>query len=161
MAENERTETYDSEIERTPRSSDNREAEARASDSWVPPSYLPKPDPMDGWVFRWIRTSSLGHSDNTNVSNKFRQGWVPVRASDHPELAVMSDIESRFPENIEIGGLLLCKIPEEEALKRRKYYANMSAQQMEGVDHNYLRQNDPRMPLLNPERKSRTSFGRG
>jgi hypothetical protein len=29
------------------------------------------------------------------------------------------------------------------------------------VDRSYLRENDPRMPLLNPERSTRTTFGRG
>ena len=98
--------------ERTKREAESRTAEERPSDSWLPASILPNPDPVDGWVFRWIRTSTLGKADNTNVSQKFREGWVPVKAEDHPELEVMSDIDSRFEGNIEIGGLLLCKAPE-------------------------------------------------
>lgn len=147
--------------ERVPRSVDSREQETRPDDRWVPPSYLPTPNPQPGWVFRWVRTSSLGQSDNTNVSNKFRQGWVPVKASDVPEISVMSDVNSRFPENIEIGGLLLCKAPESEVKRRREYYEDMARQQMNAVDNNFMRENDPRMPLLSPERKTRTQFGRG
>ena len=147
-------------IDRTPRSQDSREVDARPTDKWVPPSYLPVPDPQDGWAFRWIRTSMVGKADNTNVSNKFRQGWVPVKASDHPEINMMSDVESRFPENIEIGGLLLCKAPREMVDQRNQHYAQVAQNQMEAVDRNFMRENDPRMPLLNPERKTRTTFGR-
>src|SRR6056300_769177 len=100
--------------QRTPRSEDIRENETRKSDAWTPASVLPVPAEKDGWVFRWIRTSVLGHSDNTNVSQKMREGWVPVKASDHPEMQVMSDVDSRFEGNIEVGGLLLCKAPKEE-----------------------------------------------
>jgi len=111
-------------------------------------------------VFRWVRTSTLGHADNTNVSQKFREGWVPVKAEDHPELEVMSDIDSRFQGNIEIGGLLLCKQPEANAEAREAHYQQVADSQMESVDNNFLKQNDPRMPVLNPERSTRTTFGR-
>jgi len=144
---------------RTPRESESRDLDLRTDDRWVPPSFLPTPNPQEGWVFRWVRTSSLGHADNTNVSSKFRQGWTPVKASDHPEITVMSDVNSRFPENIEIGGLLLCKAPAEEVEKRRRYYEDMAQNQMDAVDRNYLRDQDSRMPMFK-DRKTRTSFGR-
>ena len=146
---------------RTPRSGDDRQVEERKSASWVPSSVLPTPAPQDGWVFRWVRTSTLGNADNTNVSQKFREGWEPVRAEDHPELHVMSDIGSRFEGNIEVGGLLLCKAPEEEMKKRQDYYQNVANQQIESVDNSFMKENDPRMPLLNPDRTTRTTFGRG
>lgn len=147
--------------QRTKRASEAREVEQRPSDSWKPASVLPTPDPQDGWVFRWIRTSTLGHSDNTNVSQKFREGWIPVKAEDHPELEVMSDVGSRFDGNIEVGGLLLCKAPEAEMKQRQEYFEQMAENQMESVDNSFMRENDPRMPVLKPERSSRTTFGRG
>ena len=139
----------------------DRQSEARPSDSWTPQSSLPVPEPKDGWVFRWIRTSSWGRSDNTNVSRQFREGWEPVRAEDHPELKIMSDINSQFKGNVEVGGLLLCKAPEERMKARQRHFQEVSDRQIEGVDRSYLRENDPRMPLLNPERSTRTTFGRG
>ena len=81
------------EVDTTKRSEEERSKETRPSDSWRPASALPDPDPIPGWSFRWIRTSSLGQSDNTNVSQKMREGWIPVKAEDHPELQVMSDID--------------------------------------------------------------------
>jgi hypothetical protein len=145
--------------QRMDRELDSREVEARPSDSWIPASVLPTPAPQDGYEFRWVRTSTLGHADNTNVSQKFREGWVPCKSEDHPELEVMSDIDSRFVGNIEIGGLLLCKAPQEVLRKREAHYQQVADSQMESVDNNFLKQNDPRMPVLAPERKTRTTFG--
>ena len=147
--------------ERTPWSHDSREDTAREDDSWIPSSVLPTPDPQDGWVFRWIRTSIMGQSDNPNVSKKFRDGWTPVKSEDHPELHTLSDINSQFVGNIEQGGLLLCKAPAEKMASRTKHYQEVAKQQMESVDSNYMRENDPRMPLLRPEKSTRTTFGKG
>jgi len=148
--------------ERTPRSQETRVEDVRPQDdSWVPSSILPVPDPQDGWVFRWIRTSIMGQSDNPNVSKKFRDGWIPVKVEDHPELKTLSDINSQFKGNIEQGGLLLCKAPKEKMDARNAHYQEIAKQQMESVDSNYMRENDPRMPLLRPEKSTRTTFGKG
>jgi len=56
---------------------------------------------------------------------------------------------------------LLCKAPQEEMDKRQEYYQKMAAQQMESVDNSFMRENDPRMPLLKPDRTTRSSFGKG
>lgn len=146
--------------ERTPREHKTREASERKR-SWTRPSALPTPEPRDGFKFRWIRTSMLGQSDNPNVSTRFREGYVPVKAADHPEMKLISDMDSRFKDNIEVGGLLLCAIPLEIADDRVEQQLDKAQQQIQAVDNNYLRQSDPRMPVLRPERQSRTSFGKG
>jgi len=145
---------------REPRDLETRENETR-DEPWEPASLLPDPDPQDGWVFRWIRTSMIGNPDNTNVSKKFREGWEPVRAEDHPELHIMSDHKSEWGTKggIEVGGLLLCKAPQEQVEKRRDYYKSHAESQMQAVDNNYMRENDPRMPVLAPNRKTRVVFG--
>tara|TARA_R110000868_G_scaffold152014_4_gene376607 strand:- start:89 stop:385 length:297 start_codon:yes stop_codon:yes gene_type:complete len=97
----------------------------------------------------------------TNVSRRFREGYVPVKATDFPELKIMSDLDSRFPENVEVGGLLLCSIPADIAEDRTYGQAEDANAQMDAVDRNYLRESDPRMPVLRPERSSRTTFGKG
>ncbi|MBE16200.1 MAG: hypothetical protein CL867_08105 [Cytophagaceae bacterium] len=148
------------ETKRTPRSLETRSDNKRPTE-WKPPSVLPDPTPQKGWAFRWVRTSMTGQSDNTNVSMRFREGWEPVKAVDHPELSVIPDHESRFPGCVEVGGLLLCKAPEETAAARSQHYQQKAAQQMESVDQAYMRENDPRMPVLAPDRRSRTTFGRG
>jgi len=121
---------------------------------------LPVPEPKPGIEYRWIRTSTLGNNDNANVSSKFREGWTPVRAVDHPNLHVVSDIESRFTDNIEVGGLLLCQNATENVQARREAQLDQAQNQMSAVDNSYLRNSDPRMPVLDPERSTRSSFGK-
>ena len=146
--------------ERTPREEYNRKTTQRKK-SWSPPNVLPDPEPEEGWVFRWVRTSMIGNPDNTNVSSKFREGWEVVSAESQPKLKILTDENSRWANEgaIEVGGLLLCKAPVEMVRDRKEYYDNMADQQMSGIDNNYLRENDPRMPMLQPERQSRVTLG--
>lgn len=144
---------------RTPREAETREKAVRAQ-TWAPPVLLPDPTPEEGYVFRWIRLSTLGAPDPMNISSKTREGWEPVKASMHPEVALMGTSGNRFTDSIEVGGLLLCKMPSEMAKQRDEYYANQAKQQMTSVDNNLMRENDPRMPLFN-QRRSEVTFGKG
>jgi len=148
-------------LPRKPREQESRKQEERKSDSWQPASQLPMPNPVDGWQFRYIRTSTLDKSDTRNVSRRFREGWEPVVAKEYPELKfVDSDMDSRWPESVEIGGLLLCKIPTETAEGRNKYYSDQAKQQLDSVDHGFMNDQHASMPKHN-ESKSRTQFRKG
>jgi hypothetical protein len=140
---------------RTPRKA--REQEQRPTDAWTPASSLPVPQEKDGWTFRWIRTGLLDRGDNKNVSRRFREGWIAVKASEHPELQILNDMDSRFEDCIEQGGLLLCKMPTERVNQRRQYYQNLNTQQVEAVDEHFMRENNPRMSKF-VDKKTRTSF---
>ena len=146
--------------DRTPRTLTTREGGERRK-AWQRQSLLPTPEPRDGLKFRWVRTSTLGNEDNKNVSSRFREGYTPCLAKDFPELHVLSDHNSRFPENIEVGGLLLCSIPVEFAEERTQGQLDQAKAQIDAVDRSYLRESDPRMPVLRPERSTKTTFGRG
>lgn len=141
---------------RTPRDLVSREKSARAV--YTPPSALPDPTPEPGFVYRWIATHILGEAQNTNVSSKMREGWEPVKATDHPELMLEGNAKTG---NVEIGGLMLCKMPVERARARDEYYANQNKSQMDSVDNNFLRNNDPRMPLFADRKSSSTRGGFG
>ena len=146
--------------DRTPRTAQTREATQRKK-QWKRQSVIPAPEPRDGLKFRWVRTSALGNQDNMNVSRRFREGYVPVKAEDFPELKVLSDVGSRFKGNIEVGGLILCSIPAELAEDRVEGQLEEAQAQMEAVDNNFMRESDPRMPVLRPERSTRqTNFGK-
>ena len=143
----------------------NRELDTRAKDerprSWAPPTLLPDPAPEPGYSYRWIRVSTLGQNDPRNVSSKLREGWEPVRAADHPEISMYLDNDNaRFKDNVVVGGLLLCKTPTEMVDQRNAYYQQQAEAQIRSVDNNFMRENDPRMPLFS-ERKSSVTFGRG
>ena len=143
---------------RTNRETNSREKSARYV--YTPSSTLPDPTPEPGYTFRWIATHVLGQADPTNVSRKMRDGYEPVKAADHPE---MMGAGNEKTGNIEIGGLMLCKIPTERANAMSDYYNGQAQNQMDSVDNNFMRQNDPRMPLF-ADRKStvtRGGFGKG
>ena len=127
---------------------------------WAPAELLPEPDKQPGYSYRWIRTSTLNNADPRNLSAKLREGWEPVRVEEQPKFQLLVDPTSRFKDNIEIGGLLLCKTPAEFVDQRNNYYANQTQAQAQAVDNSLMRENDPRMPLFS-ERKSSTSFGKG
>ena len=144
---------------RIKRDSETRETTTRKR-SWQRPEVLPSPKPQDGYEFRWVRVSTQGQTDATNVSSKLREGWEPVKAEDYPEFA-LTDKDERFEGNILQGGLLLCKAPTELVKERNDYYENQTRSQMHSVDNNLMRENDPRMPLFNERSTKVTSFGKG
>lgn len=127
---------------------------------WQPASMLPEPDKQAGYVYRWVRVSTLGQNDARNISSKTREGWEPVRIEEQPKFRMMVDPDSRFKDNIEVAGLLLCKAPKELMDQRKAYFAGKNQAQMESVDSNFMRENDARMPLFR-EKRSTTSFGKG
>jgi len=141
-----------------------RELETRAlverPKQWMPPELLPEPDKEVGYKYRWIRVSLLNNADPRNISKAMREGYEPVKIEEQPKFKLLIDPNSRFNGNIEIGGLLLCKTPEEFVEQRAKYYDDITKQQTEAVDNNLMRQSDPRMPLFK-ENKSSASFGKG
>ena len=108
-------------------------------------------------MYRWVATHVLGQAEPTNVSRKMRDGWEPVKAEDHPELMIEGNAKTG---NVEIGGLMLCKMVAERARARDDYYDRQAQNQMESVDNHFMRNNDPRMPLF-ADRKSTVSGGRG
>ena len=142
----------------------NRELETRErtvrKKAWTRPEVLPSPNPEPGYDFHWVRVSTQGQVDATNVSSKLREGWEPVKASDHPTITIVAIEQERCKDNVVIGGLMLCKAPKEMVEERNAYYNEQAQAQMNSVDNNLMRENDPRMPLFN-ERKTKVTFGKG
>jgi len=142
----------------------SRELETRKAayrpEAWRPPETLPMPEDRPGWKHRYIRLSTMGQADPSNISSKMREGYEPCKAEDYPELMMHAATEGRFKGGIEVGGLLLCRIPAEFMEQRAKYYEQQSRSQVESVDNNFLRENDPRMPLFS-EKRTKVTFGSG
>jgi hypothetical protein len=144
---------------RTAREADTRQKMQRP-EAWRPPKTLPMPEDRPGWKHRYVRISTVGVADPSNISSKLREGYEPCKAEDYPELMMHATVEGRFKGGIEIGGLLLCRIPEEFLKQRADYYDKQNKSQIDSVDNNFLRENDPRMPLFS-ERKTKVTFGSG
>jgi hypothetical protein len=141
-----------------------RELETRAVQErpkqWAQPELLPEPDKQPGYSYRWIRVSTMNSADPRNLSAKLREGWEPVPIEEQPKFKLLADPNSRFKDNIEVGGLLLCKTPSEFVQQRNDHFANITQSQTDAVDNSFMRQSDARMPLFT-EKKSSSSFGKG
>jgi hypothetical protein len=127
---------------------------------WAPAETQPEQDKQPGFANRWIRISTLDKADPRNLSGKLREGWEPVKVSEQPRFQLLIDPNSRFKDNVEIGGLLLCKTPQEFVDQRNKHFDNQTQAQTTAIDNSFMRESDVRMPLF-AERKSSTSFGKG
>jgi hypothetical protein len=145
-------------IKRESRDTEVREDVAK---KWQPASLLPDFTKKAGWAYRWIRVSLLNEPDNMNVSSKMREGWEPVKHSEHPEVVLQADPNSNFKEGIEIGGLLLCKAPQELREQRAAFVKNKTKDQTDAVSQSYLNQSDPRMPKFSEGQENGRSFGKG
>ena len=144
---------------RIDRELETRERKTRKK-AWQRPETLPSPNPEPGYDYHWVRVSTQGLIDATNVSSKLREGWEPVKAVDHPEITIVTIENEKFKDNIVIGGLMLCKAPKELVAERNAYFSEQADAQIKSVDNNLMRENDPRMPLFN-DRKTKVTFGKG
>lgn len=144
---------------RLSRNTETRDSGTRQK-QWKPADLLPEPTREEGWEYKWIRKSILGVSDPTNMSRSLREGWETCRLEDHPEMMLSIDGDAKNSGLIEVGGLILCKMPLEMFNQRQQYYMDQAQGQMESVDSQIDRENDPRMPLFK-ERQTKVTFGNG
>jgi len=127
---------------------------------WKAPETLPSPDPRPGWAHRWVRISILGNSDPSNISSKLREGYEPCKAEDYPELMLHASTEGRFKGNIEVGGLLLCRIPEEFMEQRAAHFDKQNRAQVDSVDNSFMKDNHPSMQKFS-DKQTKVTFGSG
>ncbi len=145
---------------RMTRELDSREVTFQRPKAWRAPETLPMPDERPGWTHRYVRISMMGQADASNISSKFREGYEPVKADEYPELMMHATTEGRFKGGIEVGGLLLCRIPSEFLKQREAYYSAQNKAQMDSVDNAFLRESDPRMQKFS-EKSTKVTFGSG
>ena len=146
-------------IDRQSRDSQSREETKRNVD-WKPPSALDAPEAPIGYKHRWIRESVLDYDDKNNVFKRRREGYELVRAEDYPDFDAPVVDEGKNAGVIGTGGLLLARIPEEIVEQRENYFKNKTQTQMDAVDRDWMRENNPVMPKSKPQRNSNVSFGK-
>lgn len=103
----------------------------------------------------------MGQDDPVNASQAFREGWVPVVAAEYPELKILSDYGSRWPESVQVGGLLLCSAPASVVNRRAEHYTRMAAAQMKSVNDQLESEEDPRMRTMFRDHVSHVTRGFG
>ena len=143
---------------RTSRSSQTRDKTAKRQ-PWRPPSRLDAPQAPDGFQYRWIRAEVMGQEDKKNVSSRIREGYELVRLEELGGFDAPTVEDGTHKGVVAVGGLLLAKIPNEIANERRAYFAKQTSDQQQAVDNSLLREQHPSMPIDNPSRQTRVSFG--
>jgi len=149
---------FEGTVKRTSRATQTREKTARRK-PWAPPSMLDAPPAPDGFKHRWIRAETRGFDDTKNVSAKMREGWELVK-DDYPDFEAPVVESGKYEGVFGVGGLVLARIPVETIAERTAYFAQRSADQMEAVDHDMMRENaHSTMTINKPDRQSRVTFG--
>ena len=146
--------------DRNSRSAETRDSQTR-SKPWTPPSMLDAPEAPPGYQFRWIRESTRGNDDKSNMSKRIREGYEPVRAEDYPDFEAPTVDSGSNKGVIGVGGLILAKVPVETAQERTEYFQDQARTAMDGVDQNFMRESDARMPIKDSDiqRTSKVAFG--
>ena len=139
-------------MDRTPRTKETRRK------PWTPPSSLDAPPPPEGYVHRWIRESVMGYDDNKNLSARLREGFELVRADEYPDFAAPTIQDGKHAGVIGVGGLILARFPIESKTERDRFYREKTADQMDAVDNDLMREQHSAMPIHN-DRQSRVTFG--
>jgi hypothetical protein len=145
---------------RKPREAGSRIQQMRRPERWSRPEGLPNPDDRPGWKHRWIRIAMMGSSDPKNISSSFREGYEPCKAEEYPEMMMHAVEDGRFQGNIEVGGLLLCRIPSEFLVQRAEYYEAQNKANMESVDNSFMKDSHPNMKKFS-EKQTKVTFGSG
>jgi hypothetical protein len=120
---------------------------------------LDAPPAPEGFAHRWLRTEINGLDDRKNLTARLREGYELVRADEYPDWDLPSIQDGKHAGVIAVGGLVLGRIPIDLARQRDEYYRQQANNQQEAVDNDFMRENNPTMPIQKPERQSRVTFG--
>tara|TARA_R100000700_G_scaffold14801_1_gene20758 strand:- start:90 stop:578 length:489 start_codon:yes stop_codon:yes gene_type:complete len=152
-------EMFEGAIDRASRAKTSREKTARRK-PWAPPSMLDAPPAPDGYKHRWIRAETRGFDDTKNISAKLREGYELVRSDEYPDFEAPVIDSGKYEGVFGVGGLVLARIPNETVAERTAYFNSRSADQMEAVDSDMMRENaHSTMTINKPNRQSRVTFG--
>lgn len=102
--------------------------------AWRRPTNLDAPPPRPGYVQRWVRAAFRSDGDNLNWSQKLREGWQPRDPNTIPDVASYFPVkEHSVGSVVQVGGLILCEMPEARVRAREKAIRAATDRQMESV----------------------------
>ena len=142
---------------KTSRASQTREKSEKKK-VWSPPSSLDAPTAPDGYRHRWIRAETLGYNDTKNVAASLREGYELVRADEYPDGDFPTLNDGKFAGVIQVGGLLLARIPEEIALQIEAYYNKQTQDKEEAINNDLMKEKQSGMRFSN-DSQTRVTFG--
>lgn len=146
----------------------SRDEQQRETIDYLEARSLPEPRVRPGTAHRWVRGEmTTTGADARNFNQRVREGWVPVRLKDYPEMWDLMAIQSSHPDpegHVTVDGLILCAMPKERADARAQYYNDKTNEILRGVDNQFMRE-APDYGHLGVKRTndsySRSKFGAG
>jgi hypothetical protein len=137
---------------------DTIDRDADVATQWRRPSNLDAPDPRPGYVQRWVRYRSGNVEDTENLEKAMDQGWRPrERTTEKRGHELTAKTSGTYGKYYVKRGLMLMEMPLKLAQQRNAFYEKKLQQMTKSVDVEMMRENNTVMPLLAPERKTRTT----
>lgn len=117
-------------------------------EDWTPPAVLEAPPPRPGFVQRWVRFRRGSQEDVRNFQRQRQVGWQPrdprtVPGGWRPPTGNHGDVGSC----IMVEGLILCEMAASRKARRDAYYQKITARQMQGVEEQLLKAQQPGHPI--------------
>lgn len=105
------------------------------------------------FVYKYVRVLLDGEDDVKNISDYERLGWRFCRPEDIPGVHNMPVRTLGFCRGaVGIGDVAIAKLPREIAEARRKLHEKRTAEMMQAINSQLLREGDSRMPTFNESR---------
>ena len=117
--------------------------------------------PRDGYVHRWVRTTVKGDDDQSNVFQKMNYGWRPRDYSTVETSTGIPHLTFEGSEVIGIRGMILMERPAEVHEQQAMHVKQQTHDQMLSVEHNLLREHDPKSGLTSPEMNVKSGVVKG
>jgi hypothetical protein len=112
-------------------------------DEWMAPMMTNAPDPRPGYVQRWVRTSTLGTEDVSNLMRKQNEGWMPRSAETIPQGFFAPIINhAKYGNVVSNGDMILMERDEKTHRRQRAFIERQTRNQTSGIER-YLSQQMP------------------
>jgi len=135
-------------MERLSREQESREADVIHDeyDAWDSDQLLDTKNipPQPGYVQRWVRTSTRGEEDQSNVFKKMNKGWKPRQRSTVPKGQFVPHIDFEGLDVIGIRGMILMERPMALHERQRKQVREATELQMQAVRNELGQERDSR-----------------
>lgn len=109
----------------------------------------------------WVRHELLNNTDDANVHERLREGYEPVTPNelgDDYHADVMS--AGKHAGTVRSGDLILMKNTKELVDQKKAYYEDQTRKMGNAYNAEYMRQQNPNMPVTDDSTSSSTRGGR-
>lgn len=138
---------------------DEIDRDSERSTSWRKPNALAAPSERPGMKQRWVRYKQGNAEDTDNLEKMLDQGWRPVKRSGRSQVhELTADTGSKYGQYIVKRGLILMEMTEKAVTERNRHYRDQQKKMNRGIDEDLFKLDNRYMPMLKPERRSRTAL---